>query len=175
MNNEPTIDRETIFRGKVFDVYRDTIMQHTGDTALREIVSHTGGVGIVAVVDGEIFLVKQYRKAAEQFLLEIPAGKLSLGEQPIHCAYRELKEEVGITAEKMEHVGSFYVSPGYNTELIHIYKAEDMQLGESQLDEGEFLDVVRMPFAQAVEMCRSGEISDGKTVIAIMMTEKFYM
>ncbi len=166
---ERTIEKRVAFEGRVFTAEVHTIEQPDGTHGTREIVVHNGGVAILAIHEGNVYLVRQYRKAAGQYLLELPAGKLEPGEDPEHCAYRELREETGLIASHMTRIGTYYVSPGYDTEVIHIYQAHDCTVGDTDPDEYEFVDVVPTPFEVAQQMCCNGEIIDAKTVIGLMV------
>ncbi len=169
LNTEPTISSQEIFSGRVFNIRVDKIQLPNGGSTTREIVEHNGGVGIIALDDnGYVAMVRQYRKGAEDFLLEIPAGKLAKGEDPLDCAKRELKEETGLTAETYTYLGSYFVSPAYDTEKIHIYLAQGLTQGEASLDPGEYLNAEHIHISDLVKMCLGGEITDGKTAIAIL-------
>lgn len=142
-----------------------------GKIAEREVITHQGGVGIIPVTaSGKVILVRQYRKPLEEDTLEIPAGKKDIGEAPLSCAVRELKEETGITAGKISFLADMYPSPGYTNEVVHIYKAEELTYGDMCADEDEFVEVCRYTLEEAVELIRDGRIKDAKTIIAVMMT-----
>ncbi|MBQ6757190.1 MAG: NUDIX hydrolase [Oscillospiraceae bacterium] len=170
---EKTLTREDKFIGKIFTAHRDTVELDDGTTAFREIVDHHGGVGIVAIDEGgNVLLVRQYRYAYAKELVEIPAGKLEPGEDPIEAAGRELSEETGYSAGSLISLGIDYPTPGYVGEIIHIYLATDLRAGEQHLDKGEFLSYERLPFDEAVEMCLRGEINDSKTVMGILRAKR---
>lgn len=174
MFTEKTIDRKTIFEGKVFTVHLDTVELVDGTIARRELVRHSGGACIVAVDDQErTYLVRQFRKPFEQMLLEVPAGKLELDEDPIACAARELTEETGWIARTIVPLGMMYPTPGYCGEILYLFLGLDLDQGVARLDEGEYLDVVEMPFAEALMMSDRGEIPDGKTQIALMKAKRY--
>lgn len=169
---EKTMKSERIFEGKVLTLRVDTIELPNKKYSKREIIEHSGGVAIVAVTDeGEIVLVKQYRKAIEDFLLELPAGKLEYGEDPLECGKRELKEETGYTAGSMELLSETYSSPGYSTEKIYIYLARDLVAGESALDEGEYLEVDKIKIEKLIEMVNNNKIKDSKTINGILIAQ----
>ena len=171
---EKELSREDHYRGRIVTVHTDTVQLDDGTTAFREIVDHPGGVGIVAVdAEGGVFMVRQYRYAMGKELLEIPAGKLEKGEDPYECAVRELGEETGCTAGKIVPLGTLYPSPGYTREVLYIYLALDLREGESHPDEGEFLDVLRMPLDKLCDMAENGEISDAKSVIGLLRARKY--
>ncbi len=166
---EKTVSSKYIFEGHVVRLRYDEVELPDGSHANREIIEHNGGVAVAAITDNdEIILVKQYRHPYGEVILEIPAGKLEKGENPFECGKRELKEEAGAEAEHYQLLAIDYPSPGYCGETIHIYYAEKLTFGDRQLDEGEFLDVLFVPFEKAVEMVMSGEIKDSKTQIAIL-------
>ena len=140
-----------------------------GTTAKRELVDHNGGVGIVAITDkDEILMVRQFRAPYKETIYEIPAGKLEKNEDPQKAGERELEEECGVTAENIFELGKIYPTPGYCSEIIHIYGATNLKESKQMLDECEFLDVYRIPLEKAFEKCMNGEFKDAKTIIGIM-------
>lgn len=158
-----------IFRGRIFDVTVDTVCE--GETIYkREVVHHPGSAVIVPVFeDGSVALVRQYRHPAVRYLLEAPAGTLNRGERPEEGAARELEEELGFRAGKLDKLSEFFVSPGFCEEKMWVYLATEMTVTKQQLEDDEILDVVRLPFAQALEMITVGEIEDAKTIIGLML------
>ena len=176
---EKTISTKRIFEGNVINLRVDTIALPDGKNATREVVEHRGGVCILALDkshaldkdnaldEGHILFVRQFRKPLENELLEIPAGKLEKGEDHRNCALRELKEETGYTAGRFEYLGGAYLSPGYSSELIHMYFASDLTKGEACPDQDEFLEVLRLPVETVMAQVASNEIRDGKTLAAI--------
>jgi ADP-ribose pyrophosphatase len=167
---EKTIAKEKIFDGKVIDLYVEDVLLPNGKTSKREIIKHPGAVAIIAVTnEGKIVLVRQYRKAMERVLVEIPAGKLEKGEEPELTARRELEEETGYKCEEMHHLISFYTSPGFADELVHLYVAENLSKLESSasLDEDEFVDVLEVTLEEALELIKEQQIYDAKTAYAI--------
>ena len=158
-----------IFRGRVFDVTVDTIRE--GDkTYQREIVHHPGSAVIIPLFeDGTTALVRQYRHPAVKYLLEAPAGTLNQGEVPEQGAARELEEELGYVAGCLEKLSEFFVSPGFCEEKMWVYFATDLRETQQQLEEDEIVEVVRIPFSQALSMITTGEIEDAKTIIGIML------
>ena len=163
------IHSEEIFRGRVFDVTVDTILERD-TTYKREVVHHPGSAVIVpAFPDGTVALVRQYRHPAVRYLLEIPAGTLNRGERPEEGAARELEEELGFVAGKLEKLTEFFVSPGFCEEKMWLYLATEMTQTEQRLEDDELLDVVRLPLSQALEMITAGEIEDAKTIIGLML------
>ena len=159
----------SIYKGKIFDVIESDI-RHDELEYKREIVVHKGSaVSIPFFADGTVALVRQYRYAAEKFLLEIPAGTLNKGEDPQLGAIRELEEEIGVRAGKVEKLTEFYVSPGFLTEKMHLYLATDLTPTKQNLEVDEILTVERHSFPQAFALIRSGEIEDAKTMIGLIM------
>jgi ADP-ribose pyrophosphatase len=166
---EKTTSSELIYKGRIIEVRRDKA-ELLGKEVLRELVIHSGGVCIAALTDDdEIILVKQFRYPFGEALLEIPAGKLESGEDHYNAGLRELAEECGATPSHYEYLGVIYPSVAYLSEKIHIYYATDLQFGETDFDEDEYLDIVKIPFEKAVDMVLSNEIKDAKTVAGILM------
>lgn len=166
---EKTTSSERIFEGKVLCLRKDTVLLENGGIAFREVVEHHGGVCIAALTpEKEIYFVKQFRYPLSQAILEIPAGKLEKGENPLECGIRELKEEIGAEASEIINLGEMYPSPGYSAEHIYCYLARGLSFSGQKLDEDEFLDVVKIPLEKAVEMILNGEIPDAKTQVAVM-------
>ncbi len=167
-----TITSESIYAGKVFDVRVDEIRE--GDVEYkREIVVHKGSAVIVPVFDdGTVALVRQYRHAAGKYLLEVPAGTLNKGEDPQIGATRELEEEIGVTAGKVEKLTEFFVSPGFLTEKMHLFLATELTETSQILEDDEFLTVERHSIPALLEMIRTGEIEDAKTMVSIMLASE---
>lgn len=160
---------KTIFQGRIIEVREDEVELENGHPTTRELVVHHGGVCIAAIDEMDnILLVKQFRYPYSKEIIELPAGKIELGEDPRACGIRELEEECGCTADCFEKLGELYPTPAYCTEIIHIYSASGLHQAHQHLDEGEFLTVLRVPFAQAVQMVMQGEIEDAKTQIGIL-------
>jgi ADP-ribose pyrophosphatase len=165
---EKTMKTEEIFQGKIIKVRVDTVLLPDGNTATREVVEHPGAVAIIAVNERrEVLFVRQFRKPIEDVLLELPAGKLDLGEEPLACAQRELEEETGYRAKEWKHLFSFYTSPGFSNEILHLMVAQSLEMGQAHPDGEEFLEVVWVPLEQARQMIFEGEIRDAKTIIGI--------
>lgn len=165
---EKTLTSREVYRGRILRVREDTVRLPNGKTAEREVAEHPGGVGILALDGGDVLLVRQYRYAFSCVLTEIPAGKREPGEEPFVTAQRELREEIGATAGKWTELGALIASPGCYGEVLYLYMAQELTFGDTHPDEDEFLDVVRMPFDRAVELCMTGELTDAKTVIALL-------
>lgn len=163
------IDSKTVFEGRVFDVTVDTVRE--GDqTYIREVVHHSGSAVILpAFDDGTVALVRQYRHPAVKYLLELPAGTLNDKERPEDGAARELEEELGVRAGKMEKLSEFFVSPGFCEEKMWLYLATDLTETEQRLEDDEFIEVVRLPIDRALQMIGDGEIEDAKTIIGLML------
>lgn len=169
---EKTTGSEKTYQGKVFYVTRDTAELEDGKEVQRDVVHHSGGVCVVPLTEkGTVLMVKQFRYPMQQVTLEIPAGKLEAGEDPADCGRRELREEAGRTCGKYTPLGKLFPTPAYDTEVIHMYLAQELSAPEAQdLDDGEFLDVTELPLEQAVQMVMDGEIPDAKTQIALLKT-----
>ncbi len=164
------LNSKKVFEGRVFNVTIDTINE--GElTYQRDVVHHPGSAVIVPLFDdATVALVRQYRHPAVRYLLEVPAGTLAHGERPEIGAARELKEELGLVAGRLEKLSEFFVSPGFCEEKMWIYLATDLSEGEQALDDDEVIDVVRLPIGDALEMITTGEIQDAKTIIGLMLT-----
>jgi ADP-ribose pyrophosphatase len=163
------INSEKVFEGRVFNVTVDTISEGE-QTYKREVVHHLGSAVIIPVHDdGTVVLVRQYRHPAVRYLLEAPAGTLADRERPEVGAMRELEEELGLVAARLEKLSEFFVSPGFLEEKMWVFLATELSEGKQKLDDDEFLDIVRLPIAEALEMITSGEIQDAKTIIGLML------
>ncbi|HEY0078054.1 MAG TPA: NUDIX hydrolase [Pyrinomonadaceae bacterium] len=160
---------EEIYRGRVFDVAVDTVRE--GEAVYkREVVRHAGGAGVVAVFDDEtVALVRQYRHPAAGYVLEIPAGRLEAGESPQESAARELEEELGVVAARMEQLSEFFTTPGFCAEKLWVYLATGLTETAQNLEGDEFIEIVRLPFRRALAMITSREIEDAKTIIGLML------
>ncbi len=166
---ERQLHSEEKFSGRIIRVTVDTVELENGKEAKREIVHHHGGSGVVPLTeDGQVYLVRQFRYAFGKELMEIPAGKLEPGEDPLETAQRELVEECGLTADRFVDLQPVYPSVGYDNEIIHMYLATGLHQVQAQPDEDEFLDLVKMPLDQAITMIETGEIVDAKTVAALL-------
>ena len=165
---EKTIKTTNIFKGRIIDLNVHDIILPNGKRSKREIVNHPGAVAVIAVTDeNKMILVRQYRKALEKTIAEIPAGKLEKGEEPLTCAKRELEEETGITAEKWTSLGSFYTSPGFADEKLYLYLAEDLREGIINTDEDEFVEMFEVTLSEAEDLMKKEIIHDAKTVFAV--------
>ncbi len=167
---EKTISTQPIFAGKVIRVQVDEVELPDGKMAKRELVKHSGAVGILAITpEQKIVLVRQFRKPLEKTILEIPAGKLESGEHPDRCAERELEEETGYRADQLKRVTSFYTSPGFADEIIHLYQAKGLQKGQMQPDQDEFVELVELTLDECFREMEKGVICDAKTILAIYL------
>ena len=166
---EEAVSSEEIYKGKIVHLFCDTVRLPNGKEATREVIRHVGAAAVVPLTDeGNVILVRQYRYPFSQVMLEIPAGKLDIGEDPIDCAKRELIEETGYDAKELVYLGAFYPSVAMLNEVIHLFLAKNMTLCETNLDEDEFLHVEQRPLGEVVEQVMRGEIPDGKTQTAIL-------
>lgn len=157
-----------IYTGKVITLNVDTVQLPNGITVDLETIRHPGAAAVVPVKDdGTVVLIRQFRHAAGGFIYEIPAGKLAPGEDPLHCASRELEEEVGYRASTFELLSSIFTAPGFADEVIHVYKATGLTKGRQHLDRDEVLDVIEMPLSEAITKIEDGTIRDGKTIVGL--------
>ena len=171
---EKQIESKTVYSGMIVKIRRDVAELQNGNMAPREVVEHPGGVGIVPVTkDNKVLMVRQYRYPMEEELLEIPAGKLGDGEDPLECAVRELSEETGCTAGKMVYLGAVYPSPGFCREVLYVYLALDLQPGEMHLDENELLSVESVDMGELMEKIMQNELPDAKSIIGIMKAREY--
>lgn len=166
---ETKIDGETLYDGKILRLERDKVVLENDNIAYREVVRHNGGACIVPVTkDNEILFVKQYRYPFNKVVMELPAGKLEINERPEVCAKRELREETGAIGD-VEYLTEIYPTPGYSSEIIYIYASYNVEIGSLSLDEDEFIDVVKVDINSALDMIKSGEIKDAKSIVGIML------
>jgi len=175
MHNEKTLSTEILYKGSILTLKHCTVELENGETANREVVEHSGGVAVLAVDEAEnVLFVRQFRYPYGQELLELPAGKLEPGEDPAKCGLRELEEETGFAAEEYRPFGQIYPTPGYTTEVLHLFLARGLIRTHQHLDEDEFLTVEKIPFQTALELCLRGEIKDAKTVVPILKYQLLY-
>lgn len=171
---EKTLESELKFKGNIVDVFSDVVELPNGNIASRDIVRHPGGVGIAAITENnELLMVRQFRAPTKKVLLEIPAGKLEKGEDTKICAIRELEEETGFTASEIFKVAEAYSSPGFTDEILHIYVAKGLTPVDANPDEDEFISCEKIPISELKKMVDRCEICDAKSVIAILMSEKY--
>ncbi|MBF7083080.1 NUDIX hydrolase [Desulfallas sp. Bu1-1] len=173
MPEEKTISTETIYQGKIISVRKDQVEFPDGRSGAREVVDLASAVAVVAVTDKqEVLLVKQYRYPTGRELLEIPAGKVEPGENPLDCAKRELEEETGYRAVYWRQIGAFFTSPGFCTEKIYLYFAGGLTPHNPKLDPDECIEVHLVPLRDAFQMVKNGDIHDAKTIIGLLTAEK---
>lgn len=170
---EKTLEQNYIYRGRILDFHVDKAELVSGKVVTRECVDHRGGVAVAVLTEqNEMYFVRQYRYPYHEVVLEAPAGKLEAGEDPFEAAKREQKEETGTVGKSYIGLGRMYPSPGYTNEILYLYACRVGSLGAQNLDEGEFLEVEKIPLEKAVTMLLSGKIPDGKTQILILRAER---
>ena len=172
---EKTVERHVLFEGAIVTLRRDKAQLINGQVVSREVVEHPCCVAILPLYrDGTVSIVRQFRYPFRQVVTELPAGKLERGEDHRPAALRELEEEVGVRAGELIYLGYLYTSPGFSTEVLHMYLARDLEPGVCHPDDDEFLECERIPFDQLVEQVVSGVICDAKTV-ALVLKAKAYL
>lgn len=170
---EQTIESNTVFSGKVFEIHRDKAKDANGEIQNREVIIHSGGVTIVAEHDNKILMVRQFRYGAQQILLELPAGKLDHGnEDVLSAAKRELEEETGYNAKKWTSLGFVFSTPAICSEKIYLFFAQDLTPGRPHPDDGEFVEYLEVPKEEVFEMIKNGKIVDAKTIAGLMRAYK---
>ena len=163
------------YKGKVFDVYTDTVVEPSGITNTRDVIRHNGSVVILAIdesknpSDPDVILERQYRHAAGQFLLELPAGRIEPKEAPLAAAKREMIEETGFRAKRWKLLTKYFASPGFLGEWMQIYIAQDIRQGEAHPEADEQIEIIRLPLSQALALIAQNKIHDGKTLIALFL------
>ena len=168
MAQERTIESQRIYEGREVSLRVDAVHLPTGRRTKREVVEHADCVAIVAIdAKHNVVLVRQFRKPVERMLLEIPAGGIELGEKPVDSAIRELEEETGYRAGKVERLGGFFTSPGFCTEFMHIFLATELKPGRRGAKEDEVIEVVPTPLRQIPALIASGEICDAKSIVGL--------
>ncbi|MBQ9980838.1 MAG: NUDIX hydrolase [Oscillospiraceae bacterium] len=171
---EKTLKKNVIYTGRIINVRRDDVLTADGVPCVREVVEHPGATGIIAITDeGKILCVRQYRYPCGEYILEIPAGKLERGEEPLRCAKRELEEETGFTAARWDSLGSVYLSPGICDEKMHVFLARGLTPGEKCPDEDEVLENEYYTAEELTQMALRGELNDAKTFTALYMARVF--
>jgi len=171
-----TIQSNLIYQGKVFSIRQDQVELPNGKTMKVDIVQHHGAVVILPIdEDKNIWFVRQYRHPAGEHLLELPAGTLDPGEVPLDCAHREIREEIGMTAEHIIPIGEFYDAPGYSTEYLYIYLATNLTTAPLPPDEDEIIDVVKIPVKQVYELALQGQLRDAKTLATLLLAQPYLL
>ncbi len=167
---EKTVGSRVVYDGRIIRVRVDEVELPGGKTATREVVEHGGAVAVVALTEnGEVYFVRQFRKALEKELMEIPAGKLEAGEDPAVCAARELAEETGMAPGRLQLLASFYTSPGFASEKIYVYLATGLVPARAEAPEDEILQAYRLPLGEALALARAGKIEDAKTLVGLLL------
>jgi ADP-ribose pyrophosphatase len=167
------IKSEPKYQGRAFQVRVDEVELRPGKVARLDIIEHTGSVAMVPLDEaGNVWFVRQYRHAARQVLLELPAGTLNAGEAPLPAANRELQEEIGMRAGQLEELASIYLAPGYSSELMHVYLAQELSASALAPDEDEFLDIEQVPATRVLGLIQRGELHDAKSVAALLLAAR---
>lgn len=170
---EKTLSEKLIYKGRILDLHVDEIELPDGKKSIREVVEHHGGVCVAALTDNdELLFVRQYRYPYHRVLLELPAGKLEKGENPLEAGIRELEEECGVKAQNVIPMGQVYPTVAYCSEIIHLFLARGLTATNQHLDDGEFLSVEKISLDEAVKLVMNGEISDSKTVALVLKTAR---
>ncbi len=168
---ETPVEQEVKYEGRIIRLRVDKAQLPNGRIATREVVEHNGGVCIAALTEQqELLFVRQFRYPYQEVVLELPAGKIDKGEEPLACGKRELTEETGASAQQYRSLGRLYPSPGYCGEVIHLFLATGLSFGRMNPDEDEFLEVERIPLEKAVQMVLDNEVPDAKTQVAVLKT-----
>lgn len=166
---ETIINSQRLYDGRIVVLDLLDVRLPNGEQSRREVVRHPGAVAVVPLdADGSVILVRQYRIAADRVMLEIPAGTLDPGEPAATCAERELQEEAGLRPGRLDSLGGIFAAPGYTTEYIHLFLATELSASSLEMDDDEFIEVVRLPFDEALRMVDVGEIDDSKTVAGLL-------
>lgn len=173
------ISSRRVYSGRIISVDVDEVRFPNGTSGELEMVRHPGASAVVPFLDDPqsldpwVILIRQYRYAADGFVHEIPAGRLDQGETPQECAARELREETGYSAGELIPLTTFYTTPGFTDERIHLFAAVGLTEGQSELESDEILDLVRVPISRAMEMIQSGELVDGKSMVGLFFASRF--
>ncbi len=172
---EKQLSSRQIFDGRVVKLYVDDIELPNGKTSIREYIKHPGAVCVIPITDeGEVIMVRQFRYPFGRTLLEVPAGKLEIGEDPLDAVKRELEEESGVIAERVEFIGMTYTTVAFTNEQIYTYMATGLSYTTPHTDEDEFVEVEKIPLDTLVQMVMNGEIKDSKTQVAILKAERLW-
>lgn len=179
MNDSNQVSTRRVYTGRVLNLDIDTVRFPNGSQGELEIIRHSGASAVVPFLseptgdDPQLMLIRQYRYAAGGFVYEVPAGRLDPGEDPLACAHRELREETGCTAGRMDRLFTMFTTPGFTDERIHVFMAVGLTHGADDREADEFLEVETMPLSRALSMVEAGEIQDGKTALAILFAAGF--
>lgn len=179
MSDSPRVSTRRMYSGRIINLDVDTVRFPNGTTGELEMIRHPGASAVVPFLtdpageDPMVLLIRQYRYAAERYLYEVPAGRLDPGEAPEACARRELREETGCTAERVEHLFTMYTTPGFTDEKIHLFMAVGITRGENAREADEFIEVETMPLSRALSLVEQGEIQDAKTALALLYAAGF--
>jgi ADP-ribose pyrophosphatase len=179
MGDSPRVSTRRVYTGRVINLDVDTVRFPNGTVGDLEMIRHPGASAVVPFLsdpagdDPQVLLIRQYRYAAERYLYEIPAGRLDPGEEPETCARRELREETGCTAERVEHLTTMYTTPGFTDERIHLFMAVGLTKGEDAKEADEFIEVETMSLSRALTLIQQGEIQDGKTTLGLLFAAGF--
>lgn len=177
--SDARLDSRRVYTGRVLDLDVDTVRFPDGTTGTLEMIRHPGASAVLPFLsdpsgeDPQLLLIRQYRYAVGDFIYEVPAGRLDPGEEPLRCAERELREETGCTAERMEHLITFYTTPGFTDERIHAFMAIGLSAGAAAHERDEFITVEALPLSRALELISQGRIVDGKTIITVLFAAGF--
>ncbi len=174
---ERPVRRRRVYHGRAVDFWADTVRLPSGGTSVREYLGHPGAVAVLAIAGGsvrdpEILFVRQYRYPVKEVTLELPAGKLDLGESPRVCVRRELEEETGFRARRVSRMLSYWPTPAFADEVIHLFLARGLSPGHFSPDEDEFIEPVRLPLSRALDLARRGRIKDSKTLIGLLAFDR---
>ena len=168
------LDSQLVYQGRAFNVRRDQVALPDGSSAWWDIVEHVDSIMVIPVdTDGYLWFVRQYRHPAAQEVLEMPAGVLEHGESPEACASREIREEIGMTAGKLQKIGEFFLAAGYSSEYMHVYLATDLRPDPLQADADEFLSVEKISIAEAYRMAENNRVRDAKTLAGLFLSRTY--
>jgi len=171
---EKMLKSKKIFDGSIIKLFFDQVILPNNKKATREKVWHPGAVAVVPLTpENEIILIRQFRYPVNDVLIEIPAGKLDKDEPPLECAKRELEEEIGAFGGRFIHLTSFYTTPGFSNEFLHLYMAVEFESRQNHLDEDEFLQIIKISLKESIKWVSEGKIRDAKSIIGILMTERY--